>query len=131
MFRNPYSRSVIQDPNNSAQHSTTGQGNGLSPPALVDVEPQRRGKSIISGPISSPVDVSCIFYTPLIGRSSSPSFSGDYGRVEAIIARGVARRRKAHDGAVSQDAKSSIYIGIPKNEEDGLVIWRPGVQCPP
>ena len=68
----------------------------------------------MSGPISSSVDVGCIFYTPFIGRSSSPSFSGDYGRVEAIIARGVAQRRKAHCGTVSQDATSSIYIGIPK-----------------
>ena len=49
----------------------------------------------MSGPISSSVDVGCIFCTPFIGRSSSPSFSGDYGRVEAVIARGVARRRKA------------------------------------
>jgi len=69
---------------------------------------------MISGPISSSVDVGCIFYTPLIGRSSSPSFSGDYGRGEAIIARGVARRPKAHHGAVSQDATSPYTYRYPK-----------------
>ena len=93
MSRNPDSGSVIQDPNNSAQHSRTGQGNGLSQPALVCIEPQRRGKSTVSGPISSSVDVGCIFYHTVKGRSSSLSFSADYGRVEAVIARRVTWRR--------------------------------------